>query len=138
MRITDAIRGEHAAMRPLLRHVRESTRGGAPPAMAMANARAIKTIIRAHTTVEMPCLLGPLRNQKPVKEVVAKHRDAEVLLDNSILTGSARNLHKAVLTILDYFDREEREIFPLACKVLTPSQQMSLGTKWASMRGLKL
>jgi hypothetical protein len=143
MRITDALRGEHAAMRPLLRQLREKTAPGEkmPPPVVKTNADALWTIIRAHTTVEEP-LLELLANSdrrgvaEPAQHALDEHEEIQVLLKLSIQGGDQRVLNRAVRLLLGHFFEEERDVFPVAEKVLKPAKQASLGLDWLRARGL--
>lgn len=140
MKITDAIRGEHAAMRPFLRQVREDTKPGAnmPAAKVQVSAQALKTMIHAHATVEEPYLLKPLKNYEPARHALDEHEELEDLLDVAVKTGSQKSLHKAVKLALGHFDEEERDVFPLAEKALGLNKLAQLGAEWARARGIRM
>lgn len=140
MRITDALRGEHAAMRPMVRLVREQTRPGAKvdQSFVKSTARGIKTTIHAHATVEEPFLLAPLKSFPAAKHALEEHKEIDALLDKAIKTGDQATLHKATRLIIGHFAEEERDVFPLAEKKLCAAKLAQLGTDWALARGIKL
>lgn len=140
MRITDAIRGEHAAMRPLLRHIREMTKPGvtmdAP--IVKANATALKQIIRAHATIEDALLFEKLKKFPVVRHALREHTEIEELLDQAAADGDQKVLNHAVRLALGHFAEEERDVFPLLEKELPKNKLAQLGVEWAQLRGIKL
>lgn len=140
MRITDAIRGEHAAMRPLIRHFRESTKPGVTmePALVKSNATAMKTIIRAHASVEDALLFEKWKKFPVVRHALNEHKEIEGLLDQAIKEGDQKVLNHAMRLTLGHFAEEERDVFPLLEKELTKNQLAQLGMEWAQLRQIKL
>lgn len=140
MRITDAIRGEHAAMRPLLRHIRESTKPGVAmdAAIVTANATALKQIIRAHSSIEDALLFEKWKKFPVVRHALREHKEIEELLDQAIADGDQKVLNHAVRLALGHFAEEERDVFPLLEKELPKAQLAQLGMEWAQLRGIKL
>lgn len=140
MKITDAIRGEHAAMRPLLRHVRESTKPGATmePPIVKANATALKQIIRAHASMEDALLFERWKKFPVVRHALNEHKEIEGLLDQAIADGDQKVLNHAVRLALGHFAEEEKDVFPLLEKELSKNQLAQLGMEWAQLRGIKL
>lgn len=140
MRITDAIRGEHAAMRPLLRRIRENTKPGmrVEPEAVRCDARALKTIIHAHATIEEPLLFKPLMNFEPVRHAVEEHKEIDRLLELAIKSGDQKVLHRLAKLTLGHFAEEEEDIFPIAEKKLTQAQLARLGAEWAQARGIRM
>jgi len=131
-------------MRPLLRQLREKTAASSeriPPEIIKANADMVWTLIRAHTTVEEPLLkvLVAQKNpaQKASQHALDEHQEIELLLKMAIQSGDRRVLHRATDLILGHIFEEERDVFPLAEKVLTPSKQAALGLEWLKSRGIK-
>lgn len=139
-RITDALRGEHAAMRPLLRGIRESSKSGMKmdPESVRCYAKALKTIIHAHATVEEPFLLKPLQNFEPARHALEEHKEITLLTELAIKSGSQKVLHKLVCLALGHFAEEEEDLFPLAEKKLTQAQLVKLGSEWAQARAVRL
>jgi hemerythrin-like domain-containing protein len=137
MRITDAIRGEHAAMRPLLRQLRELTEPGSTmrPEFVKEHAKTLWTIIRAHTTVEEPLFLL-LRGHGSAKHALDEHKQIELLLKLAMRTGDQRVFNKGIRLTLGHFDEEERDVFPLAERVLGQAKLAQLGVEWLQARGL--
>ena len=159
MRITDAIRGEHASMRPLLRQFREETDASvkANPVLVKAAASALRTIIRAHATIEESFIFEPmlahpgvkqalkdgvgdghLKVAKVVKHALKEHKELDALLDKAVETGDQRALNKATRLALGHFAEEERDVFPMAEKLLGPNRLSDLGAEWATARGIRL
>jgi len=140
MRITDALRGEHAAMRPLIRSIREQTRPGTKVGKDLVTcyANGIKTTIIAHTTVEEPFLFFQLKNEPAVKHALMEHKQIDDLLTKAIETGDQATLHKATRLIIGHFAEEEQDVFPLAEKKLCAVKLSQLGAGWAEARGIKL
>ena len=140
MRITDAIRGEHAAMRPLLRHFREATKPGAVmvPEFVKANATTLKKIIQAHASIEDALLFERWKKFPVVRHALREHREIEELLDQAITEGDQKVLNHAIRLALGHFAEEERDVFPLLEKELSKYQLAQLGLDWAQLRGIKL
>lgn len=154
MRITDALRGEHASMRPLLRQFREETEAGVKtdPVLVKAKASALRTIVKAHATIEEPYLFEPMmaavkavkdeatakKIAKDVKHALKEHKEIHDLLDKAVETGDQRALNKAARLALGHFAEEERDVFPQAEALLGPNRIAELGAEWAAERGIRL
>lgn len=156
MRITDAIRGEHASMRPLLRQFREETDASVKvdPVLVKAKASALRTIIKAHATIEEPYLFQPMLDrlklpngvtkdlkakiEKVVKHAFKEHKELDALLDQAVETGDKRALNKATRLAMGHFAEEERDVFPLAEQALGTNMLAQLGAEWAAARGIRL
>lgn len=139
MRVTDAIRGEHAAMRPLIRYLRDKTKPGVNISrdLIICNSTALAMTVAAHAKLEEDLLFKCFPSVKPVKHAMAEHKQLDLLFDKAS-TGDKTALHNATKLLLGHFDEEERDIFQFLDKVLTPSQQMELGIEWADMRRVSL
>ena len=142
MKITEAIAGEHAAMRPMLRHLREATAPGrrVDPAMIRASAHMLNISLKAHAGVEEPLLLKPLKDKgdKAAKHAIAEHKEITDKLNDAIRTGNQATLNYAVRLVLGHFDEEERDVFPAAEKLLGNTRLSELGAKYLVVRGVKL
>lgn len=140
MRITDAIRGEHAAMRPLLRHFRESTKPGTTmaPELVKANATSIKKIVQAHASIEDALLFEKWKKFPVVRHALREHKEIDELLDQAIAEGDQKVFNHAIRLTLGHFAEEERDVFPLLERELSKNQLAQLGMDWAQLRGIKL
>lgn len=140
MKITDALRGEHASMRPFLRAVREQTNAGVSmdKPVVKCNAAALKTMIRAHASVEEPYLLEQMRGNAAAEHALQEHKEIDQLLDKAASSGSQSVLNKAVRLILGHFAEEERDVFPVAEKKMSPARLSQLGTEWAQARAIRI
>jgi hypothetical protein len=101
------------------------------------HARAVKTVIHAHATVEEPFLLKPLRNYVEARHALDEHEELDQLIDMAVMAGSQKSLHRAVKLALGHFDEEEEDVFPLAEKVLGANKLCQLGLEWARARGIR-
>lgn len=153
MKITDALRGEHAAMRPFLRFVRHATRPGVRSSKVniKSYAAALQVSLKAHTTVEeshlLDRLMTPIRKGEHKKmmflraivgESAKEHRKIEDLLGKARRTGDQASIYEAVRQTLANFDKQDREIFPVAEKVLGRRRLAMLGREWAMARAVRL
>lgn len=140
MKITEAIQGEHAAMRPMLRHLREATAPGrkVDPAMIRASANMLNVSLKAHAAVEEPLLLKPLKGNEAAKHAIAEHKEITDKLNEAIRTGNQATLNYAVRLALGHFDEEERDVFPAAEKILGNAKLSALGAKYLLIRGVRL
>lgn len=140
MKITEAIAGEHAAMRPMLRHLRETTAPGrkVDPAMIRASANMLNISLKAHAAVEEPLLLKPLKDNKAAKHAIGEHKEITDKLNDAIRTGNQATLNYAVRLVLGHFDEEERDVFPAAEKLLGNAKLSELGAKYLLIRGVRL
>ncbi len=137
MRITDALRGEHAAMRPQLRAIR-GTASGMSSVQVQANATLLTTILRAHYSVEEACLLRPLEKHRSVAEAIIAHKNVLVLLGTASRNGRSASLQRAAEDALANIEQEERAIFPVADRRLSTGQQTNLASRWLQLRGIKV
>lgn len=140
MRITDALRGEHAAMRPLLRHFRESTKPGTKmdPSMVKANATTLKQIIHAHASIEDALLFQKWKKFPVVRHALREHTEIEELLDQAAQEGDQKVLNHAVRLTLGHFAEEEKDAFPLLEKELTRAQLAQISLEYIQLRAIKL
>jgi len=140
MRITDAFRGEHAAMRPLLRFIRESTKPEAcmEPAVVKANAANLKKIIQAHSSIEDSLVYTKCKKIPAVRHALNEHKEIEGLLDQAADEGDQKVLNHAARLILGHFAEEERDVFPALEKTVPQAKLAQLGLEWAQLRAIKL
>ncbi len=141
MRITDAFRGEHAAMRPLLRHIRETTKPGTKvgPSVVKALASAYKKSIFAHASVEDQLLFEKYKKASPfVRHALREHKEIDELFDQAAEDGDQKVLNHAVRLTLGHFAEEERDVFPFLEKTVSKEELASLGLQYMELRGVKI
>jgi hemerythrin-like domain-containing protein len=140
MRVTDALRGEHAAMQPQLRYVREMTKPGRSmePTVVKALSAALKQTIYAHSSLEDSLLYQRWKKIPVVRHALREHSEIHELLDQAAAEGDPAVLNHAVRLTLGHFAEEERDAFPVLEKQLSADELAALGLEWMRLRGFKV
>jgi hemerythrin-like domain-containing protein len=142
MRITEALLAEHQAFHSLFDHLEKNT----PSLRTVAEVRALgallETMLAAHARTEDALFINPLEHcLEQIGQRDTFHQEHEEI--DALLAGisktrqvkQARELLKAaVMASRKHFDKEERVLFPLAERVMTPTTLAALGKEWEIRR----
>lgn len=148
MRITDALRGEHAVFYAQLDHLEAELEAGLPPGALRRHAEMLAAALEGHARLEDELLLDAAAEEAGGREEGAlavmrrEHRDIEALVDevrSAADPGRAGDLLlEAVRTARDHFVKEEHAAFPRAEALLGAAALERLGARWAEERGVHL
>jgi hemerythrin-like domain-containing protein len=146
MRITDAIRGEHAVYYAWLDEFEFLAKADASEIPISAFANRLQSVLGGHAMLEDQLLFEHLTDSNDLEKPLAKVKEDHHQLNEALkeLTGvteptSARQKAEDVLELArQHFGREESSIFPYADKYLDDSLLLKLGETWADKRGVNL
>lgn len=148
MRLTDALKGEHGAMYPLLAFIRER----APRSTLLelhAMAGCLESVLISHADIEDAILRPPIEEHLPVPPTnpdgtpgPTDHQVIRRLLTGVITATEVDEARRLLLeTIADtykHFEKEEMKIFAIAEREIPVEGQLELGSAWAARRGVRL
>ena len=142
MKITEALLAEHQVFHSLFDHVERA----APRLKTLAEVKALGALLEAtlksHSDAEDDLLFAPMEHCIEQLGQSKPFHDEHEEIDRTLLAVSearqinaARKLIKqAVEASRRHFDKEERIVFPLAEKILSPATLLKLGGAWAKRR----
>jgi len=142
MKITDALLAEHVVFHNLFDYLERA----APKLKTVSEIRSLahllEFLLEAHSRTEEELIVEPLDHcidQIGQREMF--HREHEEIDENLKRAQTARNLKQARAQLLaavassrKHFDKEERIVFPLAERVLTPRTLADLCKTWLNQR----
>lgn len=136
MKVTDAILGEHGALKHYLAWVWRSSEDGVPlPAgWVEGQAEALTCLLGGHAEAETRLLFRFLPQDDPwVIHVTNEHAELDRLLGQA-RRGSRECLRRLCDVAWGHFKEEEAYVIPLALQVLSADVLERLGTEWAKSR----
>ena len=142
MKITDALRAEHAVFHNLFDHLERTLPRLKTLAEVKAVAAPLEAVLAAHSAAEDVLLIAPLEHclsQLGQQENFHReHEEIDALLRQVRASQELKQARKLFLSAVAYsrthFDKEERILFPLAEKVLKPKTLTTLGADWFKQR----
>ncbi len=146
MKLTDALRGEHAVIYQLFDHVRE-TIAGSDDIQDIRNAVAVmERILLSHAQIEerllFPNLEPHLGQMGPLEVMRAEHRGIDELFDAAKQATDVGALKSVIGELLDlahdHFAKEEHALFAMAQQFLDETELTALGDEWAASRKVAL
>ena len=142
MKITQALLAEHVVFHNMFDYLERT----APKLRTLAEVKSIAGLMEAmlhlHSTAEDELLLEPLEpsfeQMGQEENFHAEHEEIDESLrrvrQTRSLAEAKRLLLNAVVYSRKHFDKEERIVFPLAEKHLSPQSQELLGRRWAEKK----
>ena len=142
MKITQALLAEHVVFHNLFDHLEQAV----PRLESLPEVRALAALLESmltmHSVIEDKLLVEPI---EPSLSQIGQDRnfhdeheeiDAELTRVQATrnLKEGRRRLLRAVAVSRRHFDKEERIVFPLAEKVLSPKTLLELGQRWEAQR----
>lgn len=146
MRITDALRGEHAAFYAQFDHLEATLPQAGSAAEVRAAAVLLAAALASHAALEDRLLFDALEPQLgpigPLAVMRAEHDEIERGLAELAETQGLENARTLALHVVhvarDHFAKEEQVLFPIAERTLDVGALTSLGAAWAEARKVKL
>lgn len=138
--IVDKLREDHVKINGLLETIRQQTNGSAGRRGELA--QALSQVLAAHAAFEEAVFYPAVREEgdatEPVAEAVSELHDIEIMLNHlqDLEPASAEfnaGLREVEAAIAAHLRREEEEIFPLALRVLRPSQAEEMSERHTAM-----
>lgn len=136
MKVTDAILGEHGALKHYLAWVWKASDGEAslPPGWVEHQAEALTCLLKGHAEAETRLLFRFLPQDEPwVIHVTNEHAEIDRLLGEA-RRGSRECLRRACDVAWGHFKEEEAYVIPLAYRVFSSARLEELGAEWAKVR----
>lgn len=142
MKITQALLAEHVVFHNLFDHIEKT----APRLRTLAEVRALSQLLGrlldVHSKVEDLLLVEPL---EPSLHQLGQHenfhsehdeidRNLASVQSAKEVVPARQSLLRAVAVARRHFDKEERIVFPLAEKILSPKTLLALGKRWEAER----
>ncbi len=145
MKLTDMLRGEHAAFRALLDEIEEMASFAGEVAQIESAMTVLRTEIKSHAALEEKLLFPALEPHVETDELFAEMRaDHEQIRSGLERIENARDLDEALeavrrtLNIVrKHFKNEEEKLYALAEEVLDDETLIRLGEAWATARSVK-
>jgi hemerythrin-like domain-containing protein len=142
MKITEALLAEHVVFHNLFDYVERTL----PKTQTLAEVRAfsslLETMLKIHSKVEDHLLLDPLEasfaQMGQADNFHEEHEEIEAGLGRVAkmrrVPEAKECLLKSVVLCRKHFDKEERIVFPMAEKQLSPKSLLFLGRRWEEQR----
>jgi hypothetical protein len=139
MRITQALRGEHGAITPLLDFAEKSLSSESMEGLKL-EAQMLTATLMTHAGIEDDVLVPSIREYLPPPDVPTDHERLAALLkqvaDATDMREARRLLGEAIAETRKHFAKEEERIFLIAERELPVAAQHALGDEWAARRGV--
>jgi len=142
MKITEALLAEHQVFHSLFDHVERALPRLKTLGEIKVLAALIEASLKAHSDAEDELLFAPLEHCiEQLGQADTFHKEHEEIDHSLGQVRRAREVAKArkllltaVLASRRHFNKEERIVFPLAEKSLSPRTLQNLGAAWARRR----
>ncbi len=142
MKITDALRGEHAIMYELFEYVRETADKSDDVQDIRGAVAALERALVPHARIEenmlFPHLEPHLGQAGPLAVMLSEHERLEELLTAAIGETDPGALKSVIGQLLelayDHFHKEEQVLFGMAQQFLDEAKLTELGNEWAASR----
>jgi len=142
MKITDALRGEHAVMYELFEYVRDTAKNTDDVEEIHGAVSVLERLLLSHAQVEeellFPRLEPHLGEMGPLAVMISEHRGLEDFIKAAKQETDAGALKSVIDQLLDlaygHFQKEEGVLFGLAQQFLDEAALTGLGDEWAARR----
>ena len=140
MKLTDVLRGEHAAFRALLDEVEDMASFAGEIAQIESAMTVLSTEVKSHAALEEKLLFPALETHVKPGELLAEMRaDHEQIRLGLERIEDARDLDEALEAVRQtlaiarkHFKNEEEKLYALAEEVLDDETLIQLGEAWAT------
>ncbi len=144
MKITDALRGEHAVMYELFEYVRETADKSDDIQEIHGAVAALERTLVSHARIEekllFPSLEPHLGQAGPLAVMRSEHDGLEDFLTSAIRETDPGALKSVIGQLLelayDHFHKEEQVLFGMAQQFLDEAKLTELGDEWAASRNV--
>lgn len=143
MKITDALRGEHAIFYSLF-DLSLGPSAAASGESLGALAKSLYGAILAHATIEDELLFQALDPYLPGAGPLACMRDEHHEIERAFAAaanggpGAVVSLGRATALAREHFLKEEEVLFPMADEMIEPRRLHAIGAEWAIRRGVRI
>lgn len=145
MKLTDMLRGEHAAFGALLDEIEEMASFAGEVAQVESAMTVLSTEIKSHATLEEKLLFPALDPHVETGELFTQIcADHEQIQSGLARIENARDLDEAIEAVREtlaisrnHFKIEEEKLYALAEEVLDDETLTQLGEAWAAAHSMK-
>ncbi|MHC1765267.1 MAG: hemerythrin domain-containing protein [Verrucomicrobiia bacterium] len=142
MKITEALLAEHVVFHNLFDYVERVLPSTKTLAEVRGLASLLDTMLSTHSKAEDELLIDPLDAAfSQMGQAENFHEEHEQIEHDLRLVNASRRINVAKQRLLDvvvlcrkHFDKEERIVFPMAEKQLSPKSLLVLGKRWEEQR----
>ena len=145
MKLTDMLRGEHAAFGALLDEIEGMASFAGEVAQIESAMTVLSTEVKSHASLEEKLLFPALKPHMESDELFTEMRaDHEQIQSGLEHIENARDLDEAIeavrqtlATARRHFKNEEKKLYALAEEVLDDETLIQLGKAWATAHSVK-
>ncbi|MBT3990138.1 MAG: hemerythrin domain-containing protein [Rhodospirillaceae bacterium] len=142
MRLTDALRGEHAILYEIFAGVRETLDESDEIAVIRTAVALLERNLMSHAAIEdeilFPELDTHIKGMGPLEMMRSEHQGIDEYLEAIRNETDVAQLKKQTGQLLElafnHFQKEEMALFGMAEQFLSEDELTALGDKWASRR----
>lgn len=147
MKLTDALKGEHGAMNPLLSFIRARVHSASIEEVRVL-AACLESVLISHADIEDAILRPPIEEHLPVPPPgpdgspgPTDHQVIRQMLTGALTAASLEEARRLLLQTVDaalkHFAKEETRIFQIAEREMSGGMLVELGAEWAARRGVQ-
>ncbi|MCC7233943.1 MAG: hemerythrin domain-containing protein [Bryobacterales bacterium] len=148
MRLTDALKGEHGAMNPLLALIQERSEGSTLQELRVM-AACLESVLISHADLEDAILRPPIEEHLPLPAPnpdgtpgPTDHQVIRLLLTGALVATDPEEARRFLLRTIEethkHFEKEETKIFAISEREVSVQAQEDQGREWARRRGVQL
>ena len=141
--VLDLLLGEHAILHVQLRFLRQSLGRWESLRKLRSHVDLLALEVSSHAKLENDLLLTALGQE--LEELLPLHTEheqvkeaVERLLKQEDLSQAQTQLAHLIDSVQGHFRREEKNLIPLARRILSEEELNNLGLQWAIRRGIRL
>ena len=142
MKLTDALRGEHAVIYELFDYVRDTAANSDDLQDVRGSVRVLERLLLSHAKVEenllFPQLEPHLGQAGPLAVMRAEHQEIDDLFATAKTQNTIGALKSVITQLLElaygHFQKEEGVLFAMAQQFLDEAKLAALGDEWAALR----
>ncbi len=146
MKITDALRGEHAVLYVLLEDVRETISDSDNIDVVKKSISTLDRALLSHAEIEnnilFPALDPHIGQMGPLEMMRSEHQGIDELLEASRSEQDVAVLKSLAKQLVDlaygHFQKEEMALFAMAEQFLSEDELSALGDQWAAKRNVEV
>ncbi len=146
MKITDALRGEHAVLYVLFEDVRETINDSDNIEIIRKSISTLDKALLSHAAIEdnilFPALDQHIAGMGPLEMMRAEHKNVDELVEAARVEQDMAALISQAKQLIDlafgHFQKEEMALFAMAEQFLSEEELTALGDQWAATRNVEI
>jgi|TARA_B100000315_G_scaffold260470_2_gene322181 hemerythrin-like domain-containing protein len=144
MKITDALRGEHAVLYVIFDFVRDTISNSEDITIIKNSVSVLERTLLSHAEIEdnflFPELDPHIAGMGPLEMMRTEHQSIDEILKSYRDENDVDALKALIRQLIDlafgHFQKEEMALFAMAEQFLTDDELTALGDKWAEKRNV--